>query len=284
MLMLLHCLFITLLTAIVSSAAPSISQPEISSAAMAAAFDVPGDCREVPAQSIEIVRVYPHDSSAFTQGLLYHQGQLYESTGLYGRSTLRRVEIESGRVVQSTPLAPSYFGEGLALCEGRLIQLTWQSRVGFVYDKDTFVPVKQFHYETEGWGLTFDGTSLIMTDGSASLIFLDPETFAETGRIEVRCGKAPVRQLNELEMVRGDLFANILGKDVIARISPKTGDVLGWVDLRGLRKALGPVRGADVLNGIAYDPDNDRLFVTGKLWPKLFEIRLKPGRGSESDQ
>ncbi len=274
MLILFRCLLFVLLAASGSSAAPHSHQPGPSSAISARELDVPADCKDLPLHSFEIVHAYPHDPGAFTQGLLYHQGFLYESTGLYGRSSLRKVEIESGKVLQSSSLLPAVFGEGLTLWEGRLVQLTWQSKVGYVYDVNTLAPIRQFQYRTEGWGLTHDGSSLIMTDGSAALIYLNPVSFEEERRIVVRCGSTPVAQLNELELARDEILANILGKDVIARISPQTGTVLGWIDLSGLRAALGPVRGADVLNGIAYDPEADRLFVTGKLWPKLFEIRL----------
>ncbi len=274
MLIVCRCLLIVLLAASGASAAPESHPIGLSSPVSAHELDVPGECKDLPLESFEIVHVYPHDPGAFTQGLLYHRGFLYESTGLYGRSSLRKVEIESGKVLQSSPLSPAVFGEGLTLWEGRLVQLTWQSKIGYVYDLNTFAPVRQFRYQTEGWGLTHDGNSLIMTDGSASLIYLDPVSFEETGRALVRCGTTPVTQLNELELARGVILANILGKDVIARISLQTGAVLGWIDLSGLRRALGPVRGADALNGIAYDPEADRVFVTGKLWPKLFEIRL----------
>ncbi|MHC1742691.1 MAG: glutaminyl-peptide cyclotransferase [Syntrophobacteraceae bacterium] len=284
MLILFHCLLFVLLTAPWSSAALQSQQPEPSPPHAARKLDVPGDCKDLPVHSVEIVHTYPHDPEAFTQGLVYHEGYLYESTGLYGRSSLRKVEIETGKPIQSIPLSPALFGEGLTLMDGRLIQLTWQSRVGFVYDLKSFALVKEFHYQTEGWGLTHDGSTLVMTDGTASLIFLDPATFKETGRTDVRCVSTPVRQVNELEMVRGEIFANILGKDVIARISPQNGAILGWIDLTELRKALGPVRGADVLNGIAYDPENDRLFVTGKLWPQLFEIRLKPSSPASAEE
>lgn len=275
MLTFLRCTFL-LLTAFGLSAA----LPEFPSGAIAAdtrwAAPLPAECRSLPSQSFEIVRSFPHDPEAFTQGLLFHQGYLYESTGLHGRSSLRKVEIETGRVVQSVPLPPALFGEGLALWRDRLIQLTWQSGVGLVYDMESFRLLREFRYPGDGWGLAEDGELLIMTDGGASLIFMDPETFEERRRVEVRCGATPVRQLNELEMVRGELLANIFGTDLIVRVSPRSGTVLGWIDLRGLRTALGPVRGPDVLNGIAYDPSQDRLFVTGKLWPKLFELRLKP--------
>jgi glutaminyl-peptide cyclotransferase len=223
-----------------------------------------------------IVNIFPHDPQAFTQGLLFDRGFLYESTGLNGRSTLRKVEIETGKVLQSISLPSRFFGEGLTLFGGRLIQLTWRSGTAFVYDLEDFGKIREFAYEGEGWGLTSDGSALVMSDGSARLRFLDPETFSEIRQIEVRDQGNPVPFLNELEMIQGEIFANIWQKDVVARIAPATGQVLGWIDLSDLRNALGPVRGVDVLNGIAYDREHNRIFVTGKLWPKLFELELAP--------
>ncbi|MCL6511898.1 MAG: glutaminyl-peptide cyclotransferase [Anaerolineae bacterium] len=222
-----------------------------------------------------VVNVYPHDPGAFTQGLVYADGVLYESTGLNGRSSLRRVALETGEVLQRRDLAPEYFGEGLALFNDRLIQLTWQNNIGFVYDANSFEPLQTWAYPTEGWGLTHDGTHLIMSDGSATLRFLDPYTFAVQREVMVTDGGRPVARLNELEYINGEVFANVWMTDWIARIDPHTGRVLGWVDLSGL---LAPEEraGTDVLNGIAYDPQGGRLFVTGKLWPKLFEITLVP--------
>jgi glutaminyl-peptide cyclotransferase len=226
---------------------------------------------------ITIVKAYPHDPEAFTQGLLFADGSLYESTGAYQKnSTLRQVHLETGKVVRVQTLAREYFGEGLTLWQGRLIQLTWRSGVGFVYDRDSFLKVGEFHYDTEGWGITHDGRSLIMSDGSAVLRFLDPESYEEIRHIEVIHQGLPIRNLNELEYIQGEIFANIWGKDTIVRVSPENGRVLGWVDLSLLRKALGPVQGAEAANGIAYDAVGDRIFVTGKLWPKLFEIKLAP--------
>ncbi len=222
-----------------------------------------------------IIRAYPHDPAAFTQGLVYADGVLYESTGLYGRSSLRRVALETGEVLQQRDLPAEYFGEGLALFDGRLIQLTWQNNIGFVYDAASFALQQTWTYPTEGWGLTHDGTHLIMSDGSATLRFLDPRTFQAQREVLVTDGGRPVGWLNELEYVNGEVFANVWQTDWIARIDPQTGRVLGWIDLSGL---LAPEerQGADVLNGIAYDAQNGRLFVTGKLWPKLFEITLTP--------
>ena len=227
-----------------------------------------------PVSRFEVVKVYPHDPQAFTQGLVFSGGMLYEGTGLNGRSGIRKVKLENGEVLQVQALEQRHFGEGIALVEDAIVQLTWQSGVGFVYDRKTFQRTRTFTYSGEGWGLTYDGTRLIMSDGSSTLRFLDPKTLAQTGKLQVRDGSRPVERLNELEVVKGEIFANIWQTDRIARISPKTGAVTGWIDLAGL---LDPrdARGADVLNGIAYDATADRLFVTGKLWPKLFEIRIK---------
>ena len=224
----------------------------------------------------QIVRVYPHDSRAYTQGLVYRDGVLFESTGLNGRSTLRRVRLETGEVLQQHQLEPRYFGEGLVDWNGQLIQLTWQTKVGFVYDLKTFKPLRQFAYTGEGWGLTHDGKRLIMSDGepSGQLRYLDPVSFKELGRITIRDNGRPVAMLNELEFVRGEIFANIYQTERVARIDPASGRVLGWIDLTGLLSAA-ERRDTDVLNGIAYDAAGDRLFVTGKLWPRLFEIKLE---------
>jgi glutaminyl-peptide cyclotransferase len=223
---------------------------------------------------ITIVKTYPHDPEAFTQGLAFVDGFLYESTGLYGKSSLRKVDLETGAVLKMQSLAGDVFGEGLALWQGQLIQLTWRSGIALVYDLDSLQRVGEFHYHSEGWGLTQNGQSLIMSDGTALLRFLDPDTFREERRIEVRDQDLPIRNLNALATIKGEIFANIWQQDTIAVISPTTGRVLGWVDLSVLRKALGPARDAEVLNGIAYDTARDRIFVTGKYWPKLFEIKL----------
>ncbi len=227
-----------------------------------------------PVSRFEVVKVYPHDPQAFTQGLVFSGGVLYEGTGLNGRSGIRKVKLENGEVLQVQALEQRHFGEGIALVDDAIVQLTWQSGVGFVYDRTTFQRTRTFSYPGEGWGLTYDGTRLIMSDGSATLRFLDPETLQQTGKLQVHDGSRPVERLNELEVVKGEIFANIWQTDRIARISPKTGLVTGWIDLAGL---LDPrdAHGVDVLNGIAYDAKADRLFVTGKLWPKLFEIRIK---------
>lgn len=222
----------------------------------------------------EVVRVFPHDHLAFTQGLLFHEGFLYESTGLNGRSSLRRVDLETGEVRQRIELPATYFAEGLALLDQRLYQLTWQSRLGFVYDRDSFQLQRTFNYRGEGWGLTHDGRMLIMSDGTSRLRFLDPETFDVRREVEVLDGDRPVNLLNELEYIRGELWANIWQSDRLVRINPENGRVTGGVNLAGLLTAADRARGVDVLNGIAWDEAGQRLFVTGKLWPKLFEIRL----------
>jgi glutamine cyclotransferase len=229
----------------------------------------------LPVYGYRVVRTYPHDSKAFTQGLQYVDGFLYEGTGLHGSSSIRKVKLETGEVVQRRDLTRAYFGEGITVWKTDLIQLTWQSNIAFVYDSRTFEPRRTFKYRGEGWGLTHDGINLIMSDGSDELRVLDPATFAERRRIKVTAAGAPLRHLNELEYMKGEILANVWMTDSVARVSPATGRVTGYVDLGGL---LTPAeQGAvDVLNGIAYDEKNDRLFVTGKLWPKLFEIKIVP--------
>jgi glutaminyl-peptide cyclotransferase len=227
----------------------------------------------LPLFGYQIVRAYPHDPDAFTQGLQYVNGALYEGTGLVGRSSIRRVALDTGRVEQKRDVPAPYFGEGITVWKNDLIELTWQSHVAFVYDRATFAPRKQFSYPGEGWGLTHDGTNLVMSDGTDELRVLDPMTFAEKRRIKVTAAGSPLKNLNEIEFVKGEILANIWQTDYVARIAPATGKVTSYIDLRGL---LSPRERADtdVLNGIAYDPEHDRLFITGKLWPKLFEIKL----------
>ena len=236
----------------------------------------PGQGAEaVPVYGYTVVRSYPHDPRAFTQGLILRNGFFYEGTGLNKRSSLRKVKVETGEVVQNKPLSDEYFGEGITDWKGSLVQLTWQSEVGFVYDLQSFERTKTFTYTGEGWGLTHDDTRLIMSDGTPQLRFIDPATMKETGRVTVRDGRGPVQHLNELEYVKGEVFANVWQTDRIARISPKDGRVTGWIDLSGLLPpAERDVAGGAVLNGIAYDAAGDRLFVTGKLWPRVFEIKL----------
>ena len=230
---------------------------------------------DLPVFTYRIVHVYPHDPNAFTQGLQYVNGALYEGTGLNGRSSIRKVALETGKVLQQRALPAEHFGEGIAVWKNDLIELTWQTHSAFVYDRTTFEPKKRFSYAGEGWGLTQDGTSLIMSDGTDQLRVLDPATFVEKRRIKVTAAGQPLRSLNELEVVKNEIFANIWQTDFIARIAPNSGKVTAYIDLRGL---LTPSERAntDVLNGIAYDAAHDRLFVTGKLWPKLFEIQAIP--------
>jgi glutamine cyclotransferase len=220
----------------------------------------------------EVVRSFPHDPDAFTQGLLVRDGFLYESTGQKGRSSLRKVEIETGKVVQRLAVGNQYFAEGLAAWGPNLIQLTWETNLGFVYDRATFKQLRTFTYKGEGWGLADDGKRLVMSDGTPNLRFLNPDTLAEISRLRVLDGPAAVDNLNELEVVKGDIFANVWLTDRIAVIAPATGKVTAWLDLKGLMPAQANTDA--VLNGIAYDAASDRLFVTGKLWPRMFEIRV----------
>jgi glutamine cyclotransferase len=236
----------------------------------------PSTTQAPPVYGYRVIRSYPHDRQAFTQGLVYEAGELYEGTGIRGQSSLRRVALETGTVRQARVLPEQYFGEGITTFGDRIIQLTWQSRIGFVYDKASFQLVRQFRYPTEGWGITHDGSRLILSDGTSNLYFLEPETFTEIARIEVHDDQGPVDRLNELEYVRGDVYANVWQTDRIARIDLLTGRIAAWIDLAGLLSAADRQQRVDVLNGIAYDAENDRLFVTGKWWPKLFEVQIVP--------
>jgi glutaminyl-peptide cyclotransferase len=228
------------------------------------------------ADTYRIVHTYPHDQQAFTQGLIFVDGHLYESTGIEGKSSLREEDLETGRILQFHDVPSRYFAEGLTDWGSTLIQLTWQSHVALVYDRATFRFLRSFPFDGEGWGLTHDAKSLILSDGTAMLRFYDPETFRETKSITVKDHGKPVDQLNELEFIHGQIYANVWHSDRIARISPATGKVLGWIDLSGLLPASQHSTAEAVLNGIAYDAAHDRLFVTGKLWPRLFEIKLVP--------
>jgi glutamine cyclotransferase len=230
--------------------------------------------KRAPTQAATLVNSFPHDPKAFCQGLVFRDGFLYEGTGNYGESSIRKVELETGKVLQQHDLAADLFGEGIAFWEDQLVQLTWKNRTAIYYDPATFRELQRYSYQGEGWGLTYDGRQLIMSDGTATLRFLDPTTFAVKRELVVRDGNRRISQLNELEYVEGEVYANIWYEDQIARISPRTGRVLGWIDLSRLWPAgQRPHRDA-VLNGIAYDAQHQRLFVTGKDWPKLFEIRI----------
>lgn len=228
----------------------------------------------VPIYTYRIVSIYPHDRDVFTEGLVFENGVIYEGTGVYGRSSLRKVDLETGNVLQNYELPSEYFGEGITVFRDIIIQLTWQSHIGFVYDKNSFELLRDFTYATEGWGITNDGERLIMSDGTSILYFLDPDTFRTIGHIEVYDNDTPINKLNELEYINGQIFANIWQTDEIAMIDPCNGQVTGWIDLSGLLQSQNYDMPVDVLNGIAYDTANSRLFVTGKLWPWLFEIKL----------
>ena len=248
-----------------SSSAPP--EPQARAAAPAAA--------KGPEQwTYEIVRSHPHDPAAFTQGLTMADGHLYEGTGLHGQSSLRRVDLQTGAALQQIALDGRYFGEGVAVVGDRIVQLTYQTEVGFVYDRKTFTLLREFKYRGEGWGLTYDGQRLVMSDGSDTLRFWNPETFEEQGRLRVRDGDMAVERVNELEYVDGALYANIWQEDRIARIDPKTGIVTAWIDMQNLLTATERSRGVDVLNGIAHDPKTGHFLITGKLWPWVFEVKF----------
>lgn len=230
--------------------------------------------QSVPVYSYKIDNTYPHDKGAFTQGLVFANDVIYEGTGLYGKSSLRKLDLETGKVLQSYELPAQYFGEGITVFQNIIIQLIWKSNMGFVYDESSFKLLHDFTYATEGWGITHDGERLIISDGTSTLHFLDPETFSTIGHIEVCNNDTPIDKLNELEYINGQIYANIWQTDYIAIINPQSGQVSGWIDLSGLLSSQYCNEPVDVLNGIAYDTVNDRLLVTGKLWPWLFEIKL----------
>lgn len=254
-------------------------RPAILGVLMAALACVPANVaqrRPAPVQGYTIVATFPHDPTAFTQGLVFADGELYESTGLQGESTLRRVDIRTGKTLQRLDVPAEYFAEGLALVGDELLQLTWQHRLGFVYDRQTFTQKRTFKYNTEGWGLAYDGTSrLVMSDGTDTLSFLDPKTLAVTRTLRVQDAGRPVGNLNELEWIEGEIWANVWMTDRIARISPNTGEVNAWIDLASLWPvAMRPSPSEQVLNGIAYDKATRRIFVTGKKWPRLYQITV----------
>ena len=228
-----------------------------------------------PVHGINVVASFPHDANAFTQGLVVSGGEFYESTGLFGASSLRRVEIATGRVLQEVKVPETYFAEGLALVGDELVQLTWQSHIGFVYDQKTFKQKRTFAYKTEGWGIAYDGSSqLVMSDGSDTLSFLDPKSLAVTRTLKVRDAATAVGNLNELEWIDDEIWANIWMTDRIARISPRTGQVTSWLNLDSLWPRSQRTPGADVLNGIAYDKATRRIYVTGKKWPRVYQIAV----------
>lgn len=252
-----------------ASIVPTAAQPTAPGAA-------PSPSAVIPTYTYRVVDSYPHDPNAFTQGLIYADGALFEGTGRYGQSSLRAVDLETGQVLHQIELPEQFFGEGITRFGDRIYQLTWQSHEGFVYDAATFDQLGTFTYPSEGWGLTHDNARLIMSDGTDTLHFLDPQTLQETGRVAVRYRDTPVVRLNELEYIDGEVYANIWQTNTIVRIDPLTGQVVGVIDLTGLLSPADITQPVDVLNGIAYDATGDRLFVTGKLWPRLFEIDLLP--------
>jgi len=223
-----------------------------------------------------VVADYPHDAEAYTQGLDIHEGVLYEGTGLYGESSLRRVDLATGEVLQEVPLSEEYFGEGIVVVDDRIFQLTWQEQTAFLYDRETFEVVETFTYETQGWGLTHDGERLIMSDGSDRITFRDTATFEEIGPIDVTYQGVPVPYLNELEYIDGEIWANVYLTDYVVRIDPESGEVTGWIDFSGLltEQEQASLERGEVLNGVAQDPDTGQLYVTGKMWPRMFEIEL----------
>jgi glutamine cyclotransferase len=251
-----------------SATVTPISPPAVSS---------PGWQEATPVYGYRVVNEYPHDPDAFTQGLVYEDGFFYEGTGLrppVGQSSLRKVALETGQVLQIHILDSLYFGEGIAIVGDRIWQLTWQNHIAFLYDKETFEQLDTVQYPTEGWGLTYDGTRLIMSDGSSTLYFRDPGTFELLGQVQVYDDEGPVVRLNELEYIDGRVYANVWQTDRVAIIDPATGVVDAWLDLTGLLDRSALLSEADVLNGIAYDANDERLFVTGKWWPTLYEIEI----------
>ncbi len=235
----------------------------------------PTDSGVATIYTYHVVNTYPHDTSAFTEGLVFTNGSLYESTGEYGSSSLRRVNLEDGAVQQKVSLPSQYFGEGLTAVNNALIQLTWQEKTGFIYNKQTLALTGNFTYSTQGWGLTYNGSELVMSDGSSNLYFLDPVTYQKVGQVSVHDGTTPITNLNELEYVNGSIYANIWQQQKIAIINPKTGAVTGWIDLTGIYQPKGT---DDVLNGIAYDQQTSSLYVTGKGWPHLYQITITPAK------
>lgn len=256
-----------------------VTLPLVAFATATASLTVPaasGQRQPAPVHAFTVVATFPHDPTAFTQGLVFADGELLESTGLQGESSLRRVELNTGRVLQQIKIADEYFAEGLALVDDALVQLTWQTKLGFVYDRKTFARRRTFTYPTEGWGIAYDGTArLVMSDGSASLYYLDPKTLAITKTITVRDAGTPIDRLNELEWVEGEIWANVWTTDRIVRIAPATGDVTGWIALDSLWPRIQRRPPADVMNGIAYDKALRRIFVTGKKWPSLYQITVQ---------
>ncbi len=228
-----------------------------------------------PVYTVEIINVYPHDRAAFTQGLFYHEGYLFESTGLSGKSSLRKADLQTGKIIKKIALPVEYFAEGITLHKNKIYQLTWTNQLMFIYDSVNFKKIQAIKYSGEGWGITSDGQKLFMSDGSAKITCRDPDTFEVIGILNIADEKKAIHGINEMEYIGGEIWANIFMEDIIARISPSTGKILGWVDLTSLYSMLNKYEGIDVLNGIAYDKKNGSIFVTGKYWPYIFEIKIK---------
>jgi glutaminyl-peptide cyclotransferase len=245
-----------------------------------ARFPAPNPPKRAREYTFEVVRQFPHDATAFTQGLTYHAGYLYEGTGINGRSSLRQIRVETGGIVRKVDLPSEFFGEGITVFKNEVVQLTWLSHVGFLYNLSDFHLIRRFSYPGEGWGITTNGREFFMSDGTPEIRVLEPNNLAEKRRIPVHDGAASVAKLNELEFVEGEIFANVWQTDRIVRISPQTGEVVGWIDLTGLLSSVYRLGPDAVLNGIAYDAEGKRLFVTGKLWPAVFEIRIIPKQPS----
>lgn len=258
-----------------STPPPSSNAADSERARTKAAGSATSAPEEIPVYSYEVVASYPHDTKAYTQGLVFLDGMLYESTGQYDRSSLRKVELKKGKVKKKIDVPGQYFAEGMTILNGKIYQLTWQQNKGFIYDLKEFKLEREFPYAGEGWGLTNDGQSLILSDGTNNLRFINPATFRVLKTIGVFNDRQPLADLNELEYIHGEIYANIWKTDKIVRIDPQTGRILAWIDLQGLRPSETLENGENVLNGIAYDEEHDRLYVTGKRWPKIFEIRLK---------
>jgi glutamine cyclotransferase len=256
-----------------SGQASAVPSATVSAAPTAAPSTAPAG--EIPVWTYEIINTYPHDSSSYTQGLIYRDDVLYESAGQYNESSLRKVDLKTGKVLKKIPVPGQYFAEGMTVFKGKVFQLTWREEKVFVYEPDTFRKTGEFTYEGEGWGLTHDGQQLIMSDGSSQIRFINADTFKMERRINVTLKGRPVEELNELEYIKGEIYANIYQTDRIVRIDPKTGQVLGMIDMTGILPGKSPDEMDNVLNGIAYDEKGERIFITGKRWPKLFEVRLK---------
>lgn len=232
--------------------------------------------QSIPIYTYEVINSWPHDPDAFTQGLVFHEGKLYESTGHYGSSTLRKLDLRKREILKKVAVSPQCFAEGITIYQGKIYQLTWEQHKAFVYDLKSLRLEGEIAYEGEGWGLTHDDHHLIMSDGTNQIRFVDPVTFKTTRTISVKENGEPLLDLNELEYVKGEIYANVWKSERIARIDPHDGKLLGWIDLTGLYPLVNRPKSEDVLNGIAYDEKGDRLLVTGKRWPKIFEIRIKP--------